>query len=1013
MQLFGVDLSHNSMKTPVNFIHPSIPDNILLYLLVITTMIFVQLLIFEKMDKKQQNIRFNAMLKIGIKYIIITYLFLFILIKMKSIRNLDSNVINFSPNGVKQNVFDFVFSYSVFWSAIILIVAGSFVFYTREDIEIKSQSSDYIEKSQKSLFFSDYKYLQLRNYLITPALIFVSLVNFLSLSNSSAGEYLGGDIKVFASASVLFQNFFSTSITSYPDLGGIYPSDKGAQYVQVLESFLSLLSSDNSGFVQRAIIYLIYFVAIYSIFLLLQYFKVNYYISLIGAFGYGFSPLFFNYVVFGWWYVALSYAVLPFFIKVIFTEFRKPSKSVTLFKFLSIGLFSGLFIYSSNLYLIFFLVFTLTSLYLQDDNHLMKFFKIIKINLVFFIGTLIPNTNWILSRLIYRNSSITKGDGSTLGQVAANEWHTGLTGFGITYNNSFFQFNEYMGQQIFIFANIIIILSGFILIKNETKDWEVKVVIILISISVAIGFLGVEIEKLVNLTILPFRDVGRLTGIGFLAATIVVTLILQKIYYKSIILFFVFIILLLGARLTYFTQGLESDNLPNQPGLNLRAVDLSFDRKNLKNIANKFDNSSGLKSNILFLPNDNYLTSNEFGNCFNNFNSFPNYISEIYEKPIRNSSISSYKINNPDYSQENLLSRYLDKDFKIKSEFIESFDYIYFDIRLMSNIELLFLWYLINDSSISTEKIEIKEFKDSFKVFNKMCKNTEIQSKFTYFPKINPKVKVNDLVLSSEENLYNFNEDQLAVIALYMKLDTKFEEFMLNTGNAAILHSLAANQDVSFETLEILMSSPNDVISQTAQENFDFLSNKLNGSVPELEDANFNLIMVQLIERRLNNTKLYYPGLLKISSTLEAKINDTYTPLSQQILLNFRKPNSILKPEYFVSDNFVGDDRISIISIPMTKSKHWKGQLKISSQDNFDTITLVNDYSNSPAQMQNFKISESDQSKLTNCSRINNCVYEFNFWFGYRYLSLLGNIAMIVLVLSVLSIKVRKILAAS
>ncbi len=976
-------------------------------------MVFVQILIFEKMDKKQQNISFNPMLKISIKSMIIAYLFLFVLIKMKSIKNPDSSIFNFSPNGVKQNIFDFVFSYSVFWSAIILIVAGSFVFYTPEDFDNKTQSSDYIEKSQKSLLFSNYKfYLKVRNYLITPVVIFISLVNVLSLSNSNAGEYLGGDIKVFASASALIQSFFSTSITSYPDLGGIYPSDKGAQYVQILESFLSFLSSDNSGFVQRAIIYLIYFAAIYLMFILLQYFKVNYYISLIGAFAYGFSPLFFNYVVFGWWYVALSYAVLPFFIKVIFTEFRKPSKSITLFKFLSIGLFSGLIIYSSNLYLLFFLVFTLTSFYLQDINYLMKFFKIIRINLVFILGTLIPNTNWIFPRLIYRNSSITKGDGSTLGQVAANEWHTGLSGLGITFNNSFFQFNEHIGQQIFIFANIIIILSGFILIKKEAKDWEVKVVIILISISVTIGVLGVQIENLVNFTILPFRDVGRLTGIGFLAATIVVTLILQKIYYKSIMLFFVFIILLLGARLTYLTQGLESDNLPNQPGLTLRAVDLSFDRKNLKNIANKFDISSGLKSNVLFLPNDNYLTSNEFGNCFKDFNSFPNYISEVYEKPIRNSSISSYKIDNPDYNQENLLSRYLDKDFKLESEFIESFDYIYFDVKFMSNKELLFLWYLINDSSISTEKIEIEEFEYSFKVFNKMCTNNESQTEFTYFPKINPKVKVEDIVLSSNDNLSNFNEDQLVVIALYKKLNARFEEFLLDTGNATILHGLAANQTVSFKTLEILMISPNDIISQTAKENFDLKSGILNGGVPELEDTNFKLIMVELIEGKLNK-KLYYPVMLKFSSTLEAKIKDTDIPLSQQIISNFRKPNTILKPEYFVSDNLIGDDRISIISIPMTKSKHWKGQLKINSQDNFDTIILVNDYSNSPAHMQNFKISESDQSKLTNCSRINKCVYEFNFWFGYKYLSLLSTISMIVLVLLVLSYKVRKILAAS
>jgi len=880
---------------------------------------------------------------------------------------------------------------------------------------LKSKSVRNLSKSKKTL-----------NSLI---LIFYTLCSFifLRLSNSINGEFLGGDIRVYNKSSQYLEKVISNSWNSYPDSTGVYPIEKGAQFINLVEYLILRASDENSGLLQRIIIYLIYIISSFLMFKLLRIkFKVTLLMSIVGGLIYGYSPLFYNYVVFGWWYVALSYAFLPGFLLLLYKHYNNKSVNLNT-KFFTIGFTIGFFVYSSNLYVLYFIIillFFLAQALLNRAIFIKLTFLHLRLFAFFLLGTLVLNFNWIIPRLLFKNSYVSNDLSASIGQVDSNEWHTPFTGFGITMNNSFFYFPTNLSLTWIYLILFVILITGMKQMTN--KDFKSKYFLFLtLALSILIGSFPKFFEMVISILNLPFRDVGRLVGMGYLVVVILTTIILDSINKKNILLGTLLVFLVTLSRSPYFEYGLESAKLPKQPGLTLRAVDLSVDIENLRYVEQKYDVKSKMISDIIFLPEKNFVSSTEFGPCFSPpYNSFPNYIFEKYAKPVRNPTLNSAKIANINYSSTNKISE-LQKTVENfnDSKNVKLFNYVVFRLDMLS-LEELKLLQTIFDKGLTATSLSNTKIK-TFVTQNQNCSGEEIKELVNLKDldkelrsKLNPRIftgleKIQSPL--SKNYVLNYSEDELLAILLTKEINIDFERYILSINNSTLNAALANNLTTSYQSLKILSRSLNEVILRAVFNNPNFIVQNLSTSNEvKLKKYNLNPEKFDEFFRRkiakeadLMLTQYYIIDMTKFNS----RATRSFQLLIDQ---NLFKPHKYIQPELFTTyfEYFDNIDISKSFNLPQIASPNWHGSFSVrfDGEKQFKG-DLSNIQSTEITWSQNFKLSSEQDLKEIVCSRISPCFVEINFWFGHPYLSFISNVLSalgLLIVIALLWVKSKK-----
>ena len=366
-----------------------------------------------------------------------------------------------------------------------------------------------------------------------------------------------------------FQNLLSTLYLS-PLLSN-YKDENGYLIFEVLQRFLVLITQ-NPAAAQRIFLVLICSIACFSMNLLLSYLGTSSYVSILMALGYGFCANQFNFLAFGWIWVAIVLAITPLLIVSIAKSLESPTPHRVVFSGLALGIVSFSSALLPMIYLLFFVIVVCTEfknkqvparILKTTQNSLLTGLTILGISII-------PNFYWIATRLISPPSPpLTKLSLSpaSIGTSINVSPKTAFTLWGTGFNNTVAHvFPKALIPALYLIP-LLAVLSIFVPWKRKIPRlafWVFWFLLILLTL----------LDQVDLISLLDFfglgRDSARLYSLAAIPLFVLAAHTIDGIRFPSIYLAKSLPILILALSLLPFLKtGLEADKMPPQPALSL------------------------------------------------------------------------------------------------------------------------------------------------------------------------------------------------------------------------------------------------------------------------------------------------------------------------------------------------------------------------------------------------------------------------------------------------------------
>ena len=366
-----------------------------------------------------------------------------------------------------------------------------------------------------------------------------------------------------------FQNLLSTLFLS--PLSSTYKQENGYLIFDLVRRLLVAVTQ-NPATAQRIFLVLICSIACYSMSLLLSYLGISRYVSFLMGVSYGFCANQFNFLAFGWIWVAIVLAITPLLVASIAKSLESPS----LYRVVFSGLVLGIIAFSSTLlpiiYALFFVIVVCTKSKNKQDqardfrstqNPLWTGLTILGISII-------PNFYWIATILISPPSPpLTKLSISSesIGTSVNVSPKTALTLWGTGFNNTVAHiFPKSLIPALYLIP-LLALLSIFV-------PWKRQIPRIALLVFWFLLILLTFLDQINLISLLDFfglgRDSARLYSLAAIPLFVLAAHTIDGIRFPSIYLAKSLPILILALSLLPFLKtGLEADKMPPQPALAL------------------------------------------------------------------------------------------------------------------------------------------------------------------------------------------------------------------------------------------------------------------------------------------------------------------------------------------------------------------------------------------------------------------------------------------------------------
>lgn len=297
--------------------------------------------------------------------------------------------------------------------------------------------------------------------------------------------------------------------------------------IQFFQYALSLVGVGGELYIKLFLLFLFSFVG-FSMFLLLRYLKVDFFVSIFGGFFYISTPLFFDYTIMGWHFVLLVLGLLPLSVKYFIRSVEEKNFRCAVIS----GLLYAFSFVQSQAVCWFFIVFVFLGVYLiKNKETLISYLKTIFINLFLFFFV---NLYAILSLLIYPDRAVSGSDylyaNASLGMMYNFYPSNIIRLWGAIYN---YQYETVIFNYDLIFLSFIppLMAGACLLIKKYRK--------------LAISFWLISLVPLVVYYLKPYRilllhipfsniirDFARFSVLSVFGYAILVSLTINYFFYK-------------------------------------------------------------------------------------------------------------------------------------------------------------------------------------------------------------------------------------------------------------------------------------------------------------------------------------------------------------------------------------------------------------------------------------------------------------------------------------------------
>jgi len=619
----------------------------------------------------------------------------------------------------------------------------------------------------------------------------------LDLSVSATGIYLSGDYTI---SEIFYKSFWEIINLGWEDkpfLGGVYEFEQGTTLYNTLTFLIVSLFNLSIESFQRVEIILIISLAQFGMFRWLNSLKVKKKHSVVFAIIYGLSPFFYNYIVFGWIYIALGIAAIPY---VMDFTYRYINKNLTLIQVLPRLSVCGAAIFTSVIYLptlilvfSYFIVALTQNLALGNKDKGVKYLipRYIFINLALISTNLI----WIISRFFYPIDDLVTKNSSSVGQEEVMKWHTGMTGFGLTFNNSAesnsSQFYQYL-TYFFVALTLILIfykLIEAIIINKRLQNFSVIIFCLsLILIGIVITQEYVRISLIFDRLGIPYRDSSRLLILSYFGlVTIygVLTRIIQNNLAKTTYTLLAIVVTLLGP---FLSPGIEpKDFIPAQPALSIRTQKINQELFIVRDFLQKSN-----ANRVFWVPYDSFLVGEKSEFFKPPFHSYVNYEPLLMGLPsvFPEVLIGKYARNFSESALNEFKNGPIEKKAKIIDEILDVYEieYVITSNYYVSQNDLALLSYLQRLNKIKILEVPVGGGQYSiYRVSNYDTKQIDINegrsSKVQVLSSSNDLNKY-DTYYSIQENIENIENIMMGVpfrldnnLKISGKLITKIGEF--------------------------------------------------------------------------------------------------------------------------------------------------------------------------------------------------------------------------------------------
>lgn len=443
-----------------------------------------------------------------------------------------------------------------------------------------------------------FRFIKIINILVSNN--FVVLILFLSLSIYllyptlvSPGIITGGDW-FFPVTKLQLATFFEDTFSTWTRTSGLIGGYKS--YMIDIPAgilfYLYGLSGFDITYIPKISLLFVYTLASFSMYVLLRYFKVVSYISLLGGIIYVTSPFFFNYSVMGWIYVLFSMSIFPLFI-IFFHKGLVQSKIVYIF--LASLIFSLAIIQSTSIVWYSLAVFALGVYYVRDFK---TFYSYFLNSLLLYILFFLLQSSWLLNLFLFKDPLIF-GSENVLSGISMGTWArlsllNMLRGWGSLFNYSYE--TSYI-KELFPFSftlTLLSLLSLFLLKKRRL----LLLFFLLFIFPFLFYFLGPY-----NISKLPFaniiRDVARMSVLISFSLTALSAFFLNFLHTRKYYLWLFITILCLFLNMHPFILMNMHNKSFEGPDIRLRTYEYPEEYTAIENYIYEHGNSDG---KVVYVP---------------------------------------------------------------------------------------------------------------------------------------------------------------------------------------------------------------------------------------------------------------------------------------------------------------------------------------------------------------------------------------------------------------------------
>jgi hypothetical protein len=391
----------------------------------------------------------------------------------------------------------------------------------------------------------------------------------LGLSPAKKGLLLMGDTTPAVGIESGFQNLLSTLYSS--SLSSIYRQEHGQLIFDIGRRLLVSLTQ-NPAAAQRMFLVLVCSTACFSMNVLLSYLGISRYTSFLMGLSYGFCANQFNFLAFGWIWVALTLAITPFLILSISKALKSPTLQHVVISGLTLGFVAFLSALMPMIYTLFFIIIICTSV--NQKQNLVAEFKLklrpLHIGAAIALLSILPNFYWIATRFISPPSPpLTKLAVSpeSIGTSINVKVDSALILWGTGFNNSV----AHIFPKSLVPALYLLPILAFLSICFSWNRaiprlafwlfWTMLITLTLldqVNLIKALDFLGLG------------RDSARLYSLAAVPLFVLAAHTIDSIgLYKPVLIKLIPVVIFALSLLPFMKTGLEAERMPPQPALSL------------------------------------------------------------------------------------------------------------------------------------------------------------------------------------------------------------------------------------------------------------------------------------------------------------------------------------------------------------------------------------------------------------------------------------------------------------